>query len=88
MAESSAFKVCILWEEEIRMASRLLKSAYAEGLTPEEEEMRLRNALKACLVALWGIDDDAGCVILGSRDLQETIRRGRSVPDSTGEPTK
>ena len=88
MAESSSFKVCILWEEEVRMASRLLKSAYAEGLTPEEEQTRLKNALKACLVALWGVDDDAGCVILGSRDLQETVRRNGFVTDSTGEPAK
>ena len=83
MAERSQFQVCIVWEHELRMASKLLKRAYEEGISESEATHRLGPALKACLVALWGIDDDAACVLLGAADLQESIRRAQGKSEGT-----
>jgi hypothetical protein len=69
MADKTTLPLCILWEDELRTAARLL----AEMNEAKEEEFNTKAsaALNACVVALHGLTDERIAVMLAA----STIRR-------------
>ena len=66
-------KVTIVWADELRIAAKLLQeardAAAAEPVDEEKAQSLFTQAYAACEVALFGIKDDDGLVILGSEQL-------------------
>lgn len=73
MSDSTNIKLCILWEQELRTASKLLAEAAA---LPEETDEQKRAlglaqelAYHACEVTLHGLTDEAHLVMLAAASL-------------------
>jgi len=61
-------KFCILWEDELRTASKLLHAA--EECEDEDQQAALATqAYGACFVALYHLKDDHTLTMLASRDV-------------------
>lgn len=74
--DSVNLNICIVWENEIRAASKLLQAARDE----KDEDARLQRmteAYAACEVALYGIHDDSAVVMCGSAQLHGERKRMR-----------
>lgn len=68
MPGTANLKLCILWEDELRLASKLLKVAQE---APEDKAAEAgAAAYAACMVALWGLADDANAVLLAAADIR------------------
>jgi hypothetical protein len=85
MASNANVNLCILWEDEVRTAARLLHELHeASGTDDEERESGLASAaLVACMTALWGLTDDRAAVILASREIR---KRGTTEPQHSEQP--
>ncbi len=87
MADKAASKLVVLWENEIRIAARLLHEAVElsskEGRT-EPEETYLSNlvfdALNASIAALAGAEDDEATLVLSSH---QALRIGKKPKKAT-----
>jgi hypothetical protein len=64
--------LCILWEEELRTASRLLMELQDDD-TDDVWSEKARNALQACMTALWGLTDDKMAVMVGAGELHRRM---------------
>lgn len=62
MANKAAFKVVILWEDEIRLAAKSLHSLAREGGATSDD---INNALAACVAAILPAGDDKAALMLG-----------------------
>lgn len=85
MTEKATLELCVLWEGELRAASKLihkLHDADDQNMPNAEYNKLVMDTLNACMVALWDIGDTP-IVLLAS----EKIRRKRSAPSGGGEPT-
>ena len=71
MSERTTIALCILWEDELRTASRLL--AAANDLPDGDPGMAnaLQAAYAACAVALHGLTDYNHPVLIGSDGLRK-----------------
>lgn len=72
MSNSASVNLLVIWEDEIRTAARLLRIAREE--TDEAKVSSLMgDAYAACEVALAGITDDVAVVMLGNKDLHDSV---------------
>lgn len=72
MTNNVSIALTILWEDELRAASRLLREAHEQ---PDEElrgEM-MANAYAACQTALWGLKDDHAIVLLANSEIRRQV---------------
>lgn len=70
MAETTTLNLCILWEDELRTAAKLLREAAA--LTDDDQRARaMATAYRACQVALYGLKDDSHVVMIGADGLRK-----------------
>lgn len=73
MTREINMKVTVVWADELRVAAKLLQeardAASAETQNEELAQSLFTQAYAACEVALFGIKDDYGLVILGSEQL-------------------
>ena len=67
MTDRIKLRLVILWEDEIRLASKLLREAQE---APEEHATAAAQAAyAACMTALWGIDDNDIAVMVGNAEI-------------------
>jgi hypothetical protein len=71
-------KLCIIWEEELRVAARLLNKLRAA--TDEEFPEIARDALNACLTALYGLTDENNAVILSADPEKRRFGKRQKAP--------
>jgi len=76
MAAKATLELCILFEDELRKAAKLLKQfdevAESKYATDAEKSAAAATAFKACRLALWGISD-TNVVMVSSGQLQTAI---------------
>lgn len=84
MASEAKLEVVILWDNEIREAARLLH-AWHDSPDKDSRPDLMADAFNACLVALWGVREGTGLVMLGSRDIE---RLARPSPEFMLEPSE
>jgi hypothetical protein len=82
MPSNSQFNLTILWEDELRLASALLKAAHEEQ-NDDERAHKMGKAYQACQVALWNLGDADALVVIGSADIK---RRVESREPQPGDP--
>ncbi len=74
MSNAVNLNLCILWEDELRAAARLLHTAHeiCEGANTSEEakDAAASAAYQACMVALWGLRDDHAAVLMASGEIR------------------
>ena len=65
MSDKATLKLCVLWENELRIASKLIHAVHdLPAETPEDvKDKAARDAFLAATVALWGLTDDSACVL-------------------------
>lgn len=67
-AKIGTISLCVLWEDELRAASRLLKAAHD---APDDQVVEAAQmAYAACEIALGGITDDRHIVMIAPSDLR------------------
>jgi hypothetical protein len=66
MSHRAAVTLCILWEDELRTASRLLQIANDMPDDAQDRLTAIQQAWGACSVALAGLSDEKTVVMLGS----------------------
>lgn len=66
MSDRATVTLCILWEDELRTASRLLQIANDMPDDAPDRMIAIQQAWGACSVALAGLSDDKIVVMLGS----------------------
>lgn len=86
MADHVELSLCILWEEELRTAARLLHRSADESLSEEDRNEAAVQGFSAAMVALWGLTDDRACVLIGSDEIRKA--RKRRAPTQPAEPAK
>lgn len=64
MTDRVKLNLVILWEDEIRIASKLLK--LAQEASENDAPAAAQAAYAACMTALWGINDNSVAVMLAS----------------------
>jgi hypothetical protein len=74
MSDTANIRICILWENELKAASKALR-AFADKQEDESSNKLLQQAVSACLAALWNIDDDCALAIIGAGSLQEHLAK-------------
>lgn len=83
MTAKFELKVTVVWADELRTAAKLLQeardAASAEPVDEEKVQALFTQAYAACEVALFGIKDDDGLVILGSEQLHSEALERRAV---------
>jgi hypothetical protein len=74
MADNVTLHLCVLWEDELREAARLL---HAVKKMPEGDKRdgMIGAAYQACMVSLWGLTDDRVAVLVGSGEIKARARR-------------
>lgn len=78
MSDPVTIPLCILWEDELRKASSLLRLAQT---LPEDDDRLLQAqqaAWAACCVALHGLTDDAALVLLSNSEIRRP-RKGSNA---------
>lgn len=89
MSDATSINLCILWEVELRKASRLIHEAHADGLTDEARGIAMSKAFSAATVALWGLTADHACVLVGSDEiLKARKKQRRTTPTSNEQSSK
>lgn len=88
MTAKFEMKVTVVWADELRAAAKLIQeardAASNEPVDEEKAQSLFTQAYAACEVALFGIKDDDGLIILGSEQLHcEALARrsAKSKPD-------
>lgn len=81
MSDATHINLCILWEGELREASRLFMAAANE---PDEARQRvlINEAYHAGEAALWGLTDDHACVLVGSDEIRKAGKAAKKLRDS------
>lgn len=74
MSDPAKIELCIIWENELRQAARLMREAFAhahsnQAETAERAEIYTR-AILATHTALHDLTDDRICVILGPETMR------------------
>ena len=70
MAETVNLNLCILWEDELRTAAKLLREAAA--ITDDDQRaVAMISAYRACQVALYGLKDEHVVVMIGAGELRK-----------------
>ena len=69
MSAKTSLSLVVLFEEELREASRLLRVA-GELPNGKEQAQAWMDALKACRVALWGLENKALVLITRKAALE------------------
>lgn len=80
MSETVPLQIIILWEGELRQASKLLHEAESET-DDDKRSIKMMQAYLACVVALHGITDEKAVVLCGSEEIRQRARSRRE--DST-----
>jgi hypothetical protein len=70
--DRSQFNLTILWDDELRLASRLLKEAHDEQ-DEDARSLKMVEAYRACQVALWNLGEDA-LVVIGAGEIRRRVR--------------
>lgn len=73
MSDKVTINLCILWEDELRTAARLL--AEMQAASDDSFQEKARAALQASLTALHGLTDDRTAVMLSSAELRKSSKR-------------
>ena len=82
MSHNATITLCILWEDELRTAARLLAEMQAADNDTFQE--KARAALQASLTALHGLTDDKTAVMLSTAELKKSSKKkGKAVTDPT-----
>lgn len=81
MSVGTSIKLCILWEAELRQASRLFMAAASE---PDEAKQSalMNEAYRAGETALWGLTDDQAVVLVGSDEIRKARDAAKKLRDS------
>ena len=69
MSHTANITLCILWEDELRTAAKLLAEMNASS--EDDFPQKARNALTACVVALHGLTDERTAVMLSTSELRK-----------------
>jgi hypothetical protein len=82
MSNSVQVHLCILWEDEIKVAARLLKDVHdykhTDGETSDQAFGDLvTSALNACMTALWSAEDETRPLLLSSASHLVGVRYRR-----------
>lgn len=83
MSDTAVISLCILWENELREAARLL--ADLKDARDEEYSSRAVKALNACLVALHSLTDEKHPVLISADDVRKYIggvSKGEAAPQT------
>jgi hypothetical protein len=78
MSDSAKVQLCIVWEDELRTAAKLLR-AMEDAETDDDYQVAASHALRACCTALWGVADDHCLVMLGAASLHKWQKRATST---------
>lgn len=75
-ASTSTFKLCVLWQEELRTAAKAIQylAALADDTPDDVHSQAASDALRACLIALQGAEDDGAVLALVS--AHDPLARG------------
>lgn len=79
--------LCILWEDELRAASKLLMELQDEDSDDVWSE-KAKLALQSCMTALWGLKDDSAVVMIGASELHlrmKPLDQPNAAPSEQGE---
>ena len=68
MSHTANITLCVLWEDELRLAAKLLRAA--ADAPDDDHDLLAQQAYAACQVALWGLTDERHAVILAASDLR------------------
>ena len=73
MASTAKLNLCILWEDELRQAAKLLAKALAiyHNVPENEYALAAAEAYAACAAALHGLTDDHSVAMLTSGHLKQ-----------------
>jgi hypothetical protein len=66
-------RIVVLWDEEVRQAAKLLR-AWHDCEDDKQRDQLAVEAFNACLVALWGIQEDSPLVMLGSSAIKRIMK--------------
>ena len=72
MSSRADMTLCILWEDELRTAARLLE--VAQTCPDEDASKAMAAAYGACLVALHGLADEKTAVMVSAPAIRKSIR--------------
>lgn len=75
MSEPFTLKICVIWEEEIRLAARLLQKM--QEASEEDFPAAAKAALNACLAALYGLKDEHSAVIMSADPKKHKFAKSR-----------
>lgn len=78
MSDSAELKLCILWEDELRVAAGHLMRL--EEIPDDAEHKKERTecifeGYRACQVALWGLTKEKVAVLVGSGHIRDASRK-------------
>ena len=72
MADTQILTLCILWEDELRAAAKLLHEVPTIS-DDDERAQAMVTAYRACAVALHGLTDDKVVVMISARELIKKV---------------
>ena len=86
MSAKATLNLCLLFEDELRKAAKLMKQfdevAESKYATDAEKSAAAATAFKACRIALYGVND-TNIVMLSSGQLQtaitDTIKQAKRI---------
>lgn len=88
MTYKANIELCILWEDELRLAAKMLHAMHDEN-DPEAYREKAVTALQACSTALYGLHDDGKvAVMLGASELHKRVRDSRSAAERESQEGK
>jgi len=73
VSSKAEMTLCILWEDELRTAARLLD--VAQTCPDEDASKAMAAAYGACLVALNGLTDEKTAVMVSAPAIRDAARR-------------
>ena len=75
MADKANITFCILWEDELRNASKLL--AVANDMSNDDPGLGKAQSVAwaACTIALHGLTEDKSVVMMAARELGKRMKK-------------
>ena len=78
MSDTVKFVLCVLWEDELRIAAKSLQ--LMQAASEDEFPEKARDALNACLVALHGLTEDKTAVMVGAAGIKKQLHKRGTKP--------
>ena len=82
MSDSARIHLCLLWEDELRLAAKLVQVVNAMDDNDPERKKAIQSAWGACSAALYGLTDEKAAVMLANPEIK--IRADRNKKRGRG----